>query len=264
MPPHGATDSDLQAHALYRDALSLLTRSGIPYLVGGAYALRHYTGVDRSTRDFDVFVAPADCPRVLECFARAGYETELTYPFWLGKCRRGDHYVDIIFSSGNGVATVDPEWFDRGVAAVVLGRQVCLIPPEEMIWSKAFVMERERFDGADVIHLIRSRGSTLDWDRLMRRFEPHPHVLLAHILLFEFVYPESADLVPPRVRRALLDATRDGHGPAASVCRGTLLSRSQYQIDLERGYHDARVQPHGDLRPEDLARWNDEGLTSSR
>jgi len=258
MPVNGPTDPDPRAENLYRDALALLVRSGIPFLVGGAYALRHYTAIRRFTGDFDVFVTPADCPRVLELFAGAGYHTELSYPFWLGKCRRGDHYIDVIFSSGNGVAAVDREWFDHGAPARVLGRHVCVCPVEEMIWSKAFVMERERFDGADVIHLIRSRGDTLDWDRLLRRFGPHPHVLLAHLLLFEFVYPERRERVPPRVRRALLDATRDGTPPGESVCRGTLLSRSQYLIDLERGYHDARVQPHGRLRAEDLERWSSE------
>jgi hypothetical protein len=27
---------------------------------------------------------------------------------------------------------------------------------EEMVWQKAFIMERERFDGADVVHLIQA------------------------------------------------------------------------------------------------------------
>ena len=31
-----------------------------------------------------------------------------------------------------------------------------LIPAEEMIWSKAFIMERERYDGADVAHILRA------------------------------------------------------------------------------------------------------------
>ena len=43
-----------------------------------------------------------------------------------------------------------------------------LCPPEEMIWSKAFVQERERFDGADVLHVFRTLGRTLSWDRLSR------------------------------------------------------------------------------------------------
>ena len=91
----------------------------------------------------------------------------------LGKGYRGEDFVDVIFSSGNGVARVDEEWFERAVAEEVLGYPTRLIPAEEMIWSKAFVQERERFDGADIAHLIRSRGEGLDWERLLRRFGRH-------------------------------------------------------------------------------------------
>jgi hypothetical protein len=37
-----------------------------------------------------------------------------------------------------------------------------------MIWSKGFVMERERFDGADVTHLLRAVGPKLNWDHVWR------------------------------------------------------------------------------------------------
>jgi hypothetical protein len=42
-----------------------------------------------------------------------------------------------------------------------------------MIWSKAFIMERERFDGADVMHLIHENANRLDWNRLLERFGQH-------------------------------------------------------------------------------------------
>ena len=255
--------TELESHTqtFYRDALEVLEQSGIPYLVGGAYALRAYTGIHRHTRDFDVFLRPADCRRALDFFAARGYPSELTYPHWLGKCRRGDDYVDLIFSSGNGIATVDDAWFERAEKGVVFDRAVRLCPPEEMIWSKGYIMERERFDGADVAHLIRARGADLDWDHLTRRFRPHPHVLLVQILLFEFVYPEQRGVVPERIRRELLGAIQaEAAGPARErpVCRGTLLSRSQYLVDLERGYLDARLAPFGPLDPEQLERWTAE------
>jgi hypothetical protein len=40
------------------------------------------------------------------------------------------------------------------------------------------------------------------------------------------------------------------------VCRGTLLSREQYLVDLrERGYADARVPPWGELSADALEVW---------
>ena len=74
----------------------------------------------------------------------------MPFPHWLGKIHRGEHFMDMIFSSGNGVARVDDLWFEHAPKTNVLGVIVRLSPVEEMIWSKAFIQERERFDGADV------------------------------------------------------------------------------------------------------------------
>src|SRR5262249_59812972 len=96
--------------AFYRRALDLLKGSGIPFLVGGAYALHRYTGIVRHTKDFDVFVRPPDCQRVLDTFAAAGYRTELTFPHWLGKVYGDRGFVDVSLRSGNRVATTVYDW----------------------------------------------------------------------------------------------------------------------------------------------------------
>jgi hypothetical protein len=126
----------------------------------------------------------------------AGCATELTFPHWLGKAYCGEDFIDIIFSSGNGLARVDEGWFTHAVEDEVLGLPVNLIPPEEMLWSKAFVMERERYDGADINHLLRARAADLDWSRLLERFGEHWPVLLSHVVLFAYVYPAEASNVP--------------------------------------------------------------------
>ena len=163
----------------YIDSLHRLVDSGIPFLVGGAFAFSHYSNVRRNTKDIDVFVKPDDCPRVLALFEKFGYETEIPYPHWLGKIHSDGHFMDVIFNSGNGVAKVDDLWFEHAVKTNVLGVIVRLSPAEEMIWSKAFIQERERFDGADVVHLLRETGPSLDWPRLLMRFGDHWRVLLA-------------------------------------------------------------------------------------
>src|SRR5205823_228455 len=117
----------------------------------------------------------------------------------------GEHdYVDLIFSSGNGVATVDESWFEHAVDTDVLGVAVRLCPPEETIWSKAFVQERERFDGADVLHLLHRLASSLDWPRVLSRFGPHWRVLFAHLVLFGFVYPDRRGSLPSWVLDELM------------------------------------------------------------
>ncbi|MEA2603577.1 MAG: hypothetical protein QOF89_4569 [Acidobacteriota bacterium] len=243
----------------YREALAAFEEAGVPVLVGGAYAYARYTGIVRHTKDFDVFVKPRDIGRALDAFAARGWKTERTFAHWLGKGYKGNDFVDVIFSSGNGVARVDDLWFQHAVDDTVLGRPVRLVPPEEMIWSKAFIMERERFDGADVAHVLRCRAADLDWDRLLRRFEPHGgwRVLLVHLVLFGYIYPGDARLIPGRVLETLAGRLRgDTAGEDEPLCRGTILSRSQYLVDvLQWGYEDARLQPEGNMSPEEVERW---------
>ena len=121
--------------------------------------------------------------------------------------------------------------------------KVNFCPVEELIWSKSFVMERERYDGADIAHIIRARGGRLDWPRLLRRFETHWHVLLSHLILFDFIYPAERSVIPGWLIRDLLQRLEAEQARPLSrnhVCRGTLLSRSQYRTDVEDlGYQDA-------------------------
>jgi hypothetical protein len=248
--------------AFYQRVLGALSEGGVPFLVGGGFAFSHYTGIARYTKDLDIFVRPGDARWTLDTIAQTGYRSEMIAPHWLGKVYAEESFVDIIFSSGNGVAVVDDEWFEHAEDATVLDRQVLLSPVEEMIWSKAFVLERERYDGADVAHLIRARGKELDWERLFRRFDPHWHLLFSHLLLFRFAYPSERAVVPRWVLRGLLGRLEWELGaevPGRRVCQGTLLSARQYLPDVEAwGYEDARLDPDVQMTKADIAQLTDE------
>lgn len=243
----------------YRQALSILTEAGIPHLVGGAYAYARYTGIQRHTKDFDLFIRKEDFARAARAFETAGYRSELTFPHWLGKAYgKGEDFVDLIFSAGNGVARVDERWFEYAVKDEVFGVETLLIPAEEMIWSKGLIMERERYDGADVAHVIRAVGEKLDWNRLLERFGPFWRALYAHIVLFGFSYPSDRTKVPPRVVDELTERirleTRAGNS-SEKVCYGTVISRQQYLTDIDTwGYDDARLV-HGTMSEAEIAHW---------
>ena len=244
---------------LYRTALEMLNRSGVPYLVAGSYAFQYFAGISRSTKDFDIFVRPRDVQRVLDVLTRTGFRTEIAFSHWLAKAHHGDKFIDVIFNSGNGVAEVDDEWFAHAVNEEVLGVPVKLSPAEEMIWSKSMIMERERYDGADVAHLFRHCSGLLNWDRLVRRFGSNWRILLSHLVLFGFVYPGERALIPAGVIRELVGrllAELDEPTRNSKVCQGTLLSRAQYLVDVDEwGYEDARLTPRGSLTEDQVADW---------
>lgn len=256
----GQTFDELESrdasHASCTEAVTALSVSSIPFLIGGTVALRRYTGTERATKDLDIFVRSDDVHRVLDLFGSLGCRTALPFPHWLGKVFIGDYLVDVIFSSGNGVARVDHDWFVHAVDDEFCGVPVRLSPPEEMIWSKSFVQERERFDGADVLHLIHSVDA-LDWPRLLGRFGPHWRVLLGHLVLFGFAYPAERHRIPAWVMARLTDRLRAEDTDAnTAVCNGTLLSREQYLEDLGTGgYQDGREAPAGMMTREEIAIW---------
>lgn len=286
--PHPAPLSP-EIAAFYRHAMAVLEQAAISFMVGGAYAFARYTGIVRDTKDFDLFILPRDFDGALAALAAAGYPVERNFPHWLGKARGADgSFVDLIFGSGNGLTAVDEGWFRHARRGEVLGVQVRLCPPEEMLWSKAFIMERERYDGADVAHLLHCCAEQLDWQRLLARFGEHWRVLLSHLVLFDYIYParpasQASATHPPgaarvpaavmatligRLSREALEQAAGAEGtPGGTVngtsgasadllCRGTILSRAQYLSDIAtHGYLDARLPPSGNLSPEQIEQW---------
>jgi hypothetical protein len=246
--------------------MQLLRDHDIEFLVGGAYALAQYTAINRDTKDFDLFLRPQDVERALTMWRKAGYVADYSFRHWLAKVQCGSVYVDIIFRSGNGLATVDAAWFQNARAATVFGVGVKIVPPEELIWQKAYIMERERFDGADVAHLLSACATRLDWDRLVKRFAVDWRVLWSHLILFGFIFPSRRHLIPAKLiedftAKALTEqAEPPGPDP---VCNGTLLSRIQYQSDLG-DFLDARLTGRSAISAEELQHWVEAGLELAR
>jgi hypothetical protein len=244
----------------HASVLTTLNAAGFEFLVGGGHALERYLGIGRSVKDLDLFMRERDVPAALSHVEeRLGHAWEMTFPHWLAKIKRDDReHIDVIFNSGNAVCAVDDDWFRYAVPSTVMGQPARLCPAEETIWSKAFVMERERYDGADIAHLIHARAEALDWNRLARRFGRHWRVLLSHLILFGFVYPSERTRIPePLMRRCLGLLEQEMRQPSARrVCRGPITSRAQYLVDVQLwGYEDARLLPHGSMSEEDASIW---------
>ena len=138
---------------------------------------------------------------------------------------------------------VDDSWIERGRPIEICGVQTRLISIEDLIASKLFVAKRDRFDGADVAHLIRSRGDEIDWERILDRLPGDRPLLLWHIVLFLYAYPGHAQLVPrDLVERLATELFRLWDEPAAATAfRGTVIDHVAFAIDVaDWGYDDPR------------------------
>jgi hypothetical protein len=219
---------------LFRDVLEALERRRVPYAVSGAFALRQHTGICRQTKDLDLFVTAANSRAALECLCQEGMECEVADPVWLAKARRGEHFVDLITGMSNGLIVVEDSWIERAQPAVVYGVMTRVLAPEELVASKIFVARRERFDGADIAHVIYGTHGSFDWGREMELVGEHWEMLLWSLILFRYVYPAQSHYVPAEIWCELLEHFEEkiqNRNPEARF-RGSLVDDNMFAIDV--------------------------------
>lgn len=219
--------------ALFVEVLGLFTARRIPFAVSGAFALHQHTGIWRDTKDLDLFLVHDDVLLALDLLAAEDFRTEVCDPVWLCKVRRAEFYVDLITGMSNAVITVEREWIDRAINAEVLGLPVKVLAAEELIASKLFVTRRERFDGADIVHVIHGTGGKLDWNRILYLIGEHWIVLLWALVLYQYVYPAHSEFVPRTLWNELLSRLRNelDHPNPHAVFRGSLIDEMMFAID---------------------------------
>jgi hypothetical protein len=180
------------AEKFYKIVLGILKETKIPFLIGGTYALPFYFEVDRTTKDMDVFCKASDYPRILLTLKEKGFNNiEIIDDRWLSKVWSNDnkYTVDFIFGIvAGGTWPINEESFKNAKRRKLLGFNVKITAPEELIVSKMFMMNRKHYSGADIAHLILHTGKALNWKLILQKVDPYWEVLLSHILLFRFTY----------------------------------------------------------------------------
>jgi hypothetical protein len=222
-----------EAVECYTGVLQSLRESRIPHAIAGAFALHRHTGIWRATKDMDVFLEARSIPDTLLRLEKLGFRTHIEDPVWLAKAWRGEYFVDLITAVGNAALIVDESWLARAKGCELLGMVCPVLEPEEIIATKVFVSRRERFDGADIVHLIRWCGARMDWERLEYLLADHWELLLWALAFYAYVYPAHLDVVPEtvwtgqlrRLEQRVKDKARDG------LFRGTLIDPFMFRVD---------------------------------
>lgn len=219
----------------FKHILQLLAANRIPFAVSGAFSLRQHTGICRYTKDLDLFLTGENAPSALNCLRAAGYECEVTDPVWLSKAWHEEHFVDLITGMSNGVITVQDSWIERARPAVIYGVETRVLAPEELVASKIFVAKRERFDGADIAHVIFGTYGDFDWKRELELVGPHWEMLLWSLILFRYVYPAQSHYVPSEIWCELLTRfTRVvNNSDSTALFRGSLIDENMFAIDVD-------------------------------
>lgn len=189
---------------LYREAMQAVRQGGVPFMLGGGFAQATFTGRWRSTKDIDLYLLPAQRDAAVTALSNAGfadYYKKLPYDRrWIYRSTKDDVLVDIIWSMANQRAVVQRDWFDHAASLRIRGEVLQVLPREEFMWCKLYVLQRDRCDWIDIFNLLYSSGPDLDWDRLIRRLEDDWPLLQGVLAVYAWLHPERAALLPQSLR----------------------------------------------------------------
>ncbi len=190
---------------IYETALQAVRKTQVPFLFAGAFSLAFYTGIWRDTKDLDLIVLPENRETVIEAIRSVGFEDyypKLAYDRgWIYRSYREGYIVDIIWRMANRRADVDKSWFENAVPVAIGEEMYHVVPAEELLWHKLYVMQRERCDWPDVLNLLYTYGPHMDWKRVVARVGGDGALLNAILNVFNWLCPGRLAEFPEWLRK---------------------------------------------------------------
>jgi hypothetical protein len=186
--------------SVYQSVIRRAKEKGLPFALGGAFAVATNTGRWRNTKDLDFYILPEDREKMIQIVTEAGlqdYYDRLPYQrHWIYRSHKGEVIVDLIWAMANDWEEVDEAWLTRGPRVEVRGEILPVIPPEELIWAKLYVLQKDRCDWSDILNIIYATGETLDWEHLLGRLIQDLPLLRGVLSVFAWLSPGRARELP--------------------------------------------------------------------
>ena len=184
---------------IYRQVIVDAQSRGVPFAVGGAFAVATYTGYWRNTKDLDLYVLPEYREQMIAVATDAGledYYDEKPYDrWWIYRAHGGDTIVDIIWAMANHRAQIDELWMS-GPEVEVEKYRVKVLPPEAMLWDKLYILQRDRCDWQDVLNLLYAAGPRIRWEYMVDRMGADAPLLAGALAVFAWIAPGRARELP--------------------------------------------------------------------
>jgi hypothetical protein len=189
--------------SVYREVIAEATIRGIPFLLGGGFAFAAYTDRWRNTKDIDLIVLPRDRDAMIELLLELGlldYHDQVPYErHWIYRAVAHDTIVDVIWQMANRRAPVDQSWFHHARTVCLRGTEVRVLGPEELVWSKIYVMKSDRCDWPDLLNILHATGPGLVWELLLQHLREDAPLLAAVLSVFGWLCPARAGQLPAGV-----------------------------------------------------------------
>jgi len=176
-------------------------------MLGGGFAMASYTGRWRNTKDIDFYIEQSECERAVAALSKAGftdYFDTLAYDRkWIYRSTRDGVIVDIIWAMANQRAQVDRQWFENAPLIEIRGESLKVVPVEEFIWCKLYILQRDHCDWTDILNVLFAVGPRINWDHLLDRLDEDWPLLKALLTLYGWLCPRRAALLPESLRQRL-------------------------------------------------------------
>lgn len=196
--------------AAYEPILRGARVRGIPFALGGGLVFSAYAGRWRWTKDLDLIILARDRDPMVEILTGAGfsdYYDQLPYDrAWIYRGFRNGLIVDLIWEMANHHDRMDESWLRRGREAIIHGTRLKMLAPEELIWLKLFVVQRDRCDWPDILSVLNFQADRMDWEHLLDLVGDESGLLGGLLSVFRWMCPRRARAIPESVwRRVGLD-----------------------------------------------------------
>lgn len=185
--------------SIYKRVISEAHKRGVRFAIGGGLAAMTYAGQWRDTKDIDLYILKRDRDELIDIVTSSGlqdyYDQKPYDRNWIYRSYRHDIIVDIIWAMANQRAQVDEAWLE-GPEIETGGERFSLLRPEEMLWSKLYILQRDRCDWPDALSMLYTVGSDLDWRCVLARVSEDRPLLNALLSVFAWLCPDRARAVP--------------------------------------------------------------------
>jgi hypothetical protein len=197
LPPPSATSDESPLRTALKYSASALKADGIPFSLGGGYALWVHGGPEPS-HDVDLVVAETDVEMAANSMAAAGLRIERPPEDWLFKAYLDDDsleateepaLVDVLHRLA-GVPVIK-ELLDTSEEYEVLGIRIPVLPPTPIMIAKLQSFSEHYCDFEQPLLVARAVREQLDWAEIRKATHEHP---FAEAFLFLI---ERLGIVPP-------------------------------------------------------------------
>jgi len=184
---------------IYAEVLDHTADRGIPFALGGAFAVAALTGYWRDTKDLDIYVLPQHRQAAIDVLTDLRFvdyfEAKPYDRWWIYRGLHGETIVDVIWAMANHRAQIDELWMS-GPEIEIRSRRVKILPAEALLWDKLYIMQRERCDWPDLLNILYWTARYVDWEYLLDRLGDDRPLIAAALTVFRWLSPGCAAELP--------------------------------------------------------------------